>query len=143
MQFADGFASLPGLISKIWLRNPETNIYGGVYAWRDRPAMEAFQKSDLFQMVATNPNFANITSRDFEVMEMPTWVTSGLAGARTWGETGHNFTGEGRSPFGRGLGVSPRYNLHPLPDQEGGRGMVEKGLSSTCWGVAGEYLEVM
>ena len=32
---------------------------------------------------------------------------------------------EGRSPFDRALGVSPRCGFHPLPSQEGGRGMVE------------------
>ena len=43
---------------------------------------------------------------------------------------------EGRSPSGGGLGVSPRYNFHPLPGQEGGRGMVEKVFFITlleCW----------
>ena len=29
-----------------------------------------------------------------------------------------------------GLGVSPRFNLHPLPGQEGGRGMVEEGFAA-------------
>ncbi|MBF8268221.1 MAG: hypothetical protein HW388_1729 [Dehalococcoidia bacterium] len=39
---------------------------------------------------------------------------------------------EGLSPFGGGLGVSPRCHFHPLPVQEGGRGMVEKGFSTLC-----------
>ena len=34
------FASLPGLVSKTWLANRQTNTYGGVYVWRDREAME-------------------------------------------------------------------------------------------------------
>ena len=33
------------------------------------------------------------------------------------------------APFGRGLGVSPRYNLSPLPGQEGGQGDGRKGFS--------------
>jgi hypothetical protein len=32
------FADLPGLLSKTWLANKETNTYGGVYVWRDREA---------------------------------------------------------------------------------------------------------
>ena len=43
-----------------------------------------------------------------------------------------NGCSEGRSPFDGGLGVSPRYNFHPLPGQEGGRGMVGKGFPSPC-----------
>ena len=40
---------MPGLISKVWLANPATNTYGGVYTWRDRASMEAFARSELFQ----------------------------------------------------------------------------------------------
>lgn len=80
--FARTFASVPGLISKVWLRGLETNTYGGVYTWRDRRAMEDFRRSDLFQMVVNNPNFTNIMSRDFGVMEGPTRVTNGLAGVK-------------------------------------------------------------
>ena len=29
--FAPAFASLPGLVSKTWLADAETNTYGGVY----------------------------------------------------------------------------------------------------------------
>jgi len=39
---------------------------------------------------------------------------------------------EGRSPFARGLGVSPRYNLLTLPGQEGGQGDSRKGCSTPC-----------
>ena len=32
---------------------------------------------------------------------------------------------EGLRPFAGGLGVPPRYNFLPLPDQEGGQGDAE------------------
>ena len=38
------------------------------------------RKSDLFKAVATNPNFADITSIDFDVLEGPTSVTRGFRG---------------------------------------------------------------
>ncbi|MCI0441537.1 MAG: YdhR family protein [Chloroflexi bacterium] len=81
-QFAPAFASMPGMIYKVWLANAETNTYGAVYAWRDRKAMEEFMKSELFNVVANHPNFANITSKDFGVLEGPTRVTGGLVEAR-------------------------------------------------------------
>ena len=59
------FAEVPGLISKIWLANQESNTYGGVYTWKDRQAMETFSKSSLFNDVANNPNFTNFTVKDF------------------------------------------------------------------------------
>lgn len=75
-ELAPAFAAVPGLISKIWLADEHSNTYGGVYTWRDRSAMEAYLKSDLFRSVATHPNLADMTSRDFSVLEAPTKVTA-------------------------------------------------------------------
>jgi hypothetical protein len=69
------FADVPGLISKVWLADEATNTYGGIYTWVDRAAMEAFASSDLFRAIAANPNFVDITSRDFSVLAGPTSVT--------------------------------------------------------------------
>ena len=77
-ELAPAFASIPGLISKVWLTDTARNTYGGVLTWRDRHAMEAFTKSDLFHAVATNPHLANLNSKDFGVLEGPTRVTHGL-----------------------------------------------------------------
>ena len=49
------FAEVPGLLSKIWLADQESNTYGGVYTWKDRQAMETFSESSLFNDVASNP----------------------------------------------------------------------------------------
>jgi heme-degrading monooxygenase HmoA len=78
-EVAPAFAEVPGLISKVWLANRSTNTYGGVYTWADRAAMEEFSKSELFSAVATNRNLADITLVDFDVLEVPTSVTRGLA----------------------------------------------------------------
>ena len=75
-QFAPAFRDLPGLISKIWLINPETNTYGGVYTWRDKASMETYKNSELFNAIVTNPRFTGLTSSDFAVMEAPTRVTN-------------------------------------------------------------------
>jgi hypothetical protein len=68
----------PGLLAKIPLHDPSTNTYGGVYTWRDRQAMEDFAQSELFKAFASSPNFVNITSRDFELMEDQARVTNGF-----------------------------------------------------------------
>ena len=75
---AQKVADMPGLISKTWLANSETNTYGGVYIWRDQQAMEDFTKTELLNAVATHPNLVNIASKDFGVLEGPTRVTRGL-----------------------------------------------------------------
>jgi heme-degrading monooxygenase HmoA len=76
---ASAFANLPGLVSKTWLADSETNTYGGVYVWRDRQAMEAYAETDLYKGMLANPHLDGVTARDFAVLENPTRVTRGLA----------------------------------------------------------------
>ena len=78
-QFAPAFREVPGLLTKIWLSDPPTNTYGGVYTWRDRAALQQYLESPLFHSVATHPNLANITSREFDILEQETRATRGIA----------------------------------------------------------------
>ncbi len=75
---APAFAELPGLVSKTWLANEQTNTYGGVYVWEDREAMEGYAQTDLFKGMAANPYLVSMTVRDFEVLEGPTRIMRGL-----------------------------------------------------------------
>ena len=77
---APAFASVPGLLAKVWLANSATKTFGGVYLWRDREAMEEYAKSDLSNSVATHPNLTGITSTDFATIEKPTKITRGFLG---------------------------------------------------------------
>ncbi|MCH2141244.1 MAG: YdhR family protein [Phycisphaerales bacterium] len=74
-EVAPAFAEIPGLISKKWLANEETNTYGGVYLWKDRQAMLDYQASDIYKGIAANPAFANMTAADFEMLAAPSQVT--------------------------------------------------------------------
>ena len=74
---APAFAGLPGLISKTWLANDETNTYGGVYLWQDRGSMEAYKQTDIYKGMLANPHFENVTVTDFAVVENATRVTRG------------------------------------------------------------------
>ena len=76
---APALANLPGLVSKTWLADPETNTYGGVYVWRDLQAMEDYFETDLYKGILTNTHFEDITVRYFAVLENPTRVTRGTA----------------------------------------------------------------
>ncbi len=71
-QLASAFAQIPGLHAKVWLCDPATNTYGGVYLFADRAAADEYAASELFQTVSTFPNFTNITVRDFAVDEEST-----------------------------------------------------------------------
>ena len=78
---APAYAATPGLVSKVWLADESTNTYGGVYTWRDREAMEAFLKSELFRTVATHPRLARLSSRVFAVLAAPSRITSSTRGS--------------------------------------------------------------
>jgi len=79
-ELAPAWAGIPGLISKVWLTDPTTGTYGGIYTWETQSAYEAFLQSDYFHAVATHPNFVNAKSQGFGVLEAPTRITRGLAG---------------------------------------------------------------
>jgi heme-degrading monooxygenase HmoA len=72
---APAFAAVPGLASKLWIKNADTGTYGGVYLFESRDALNRFQETDLFRSLAVNKNLTNITADDFEVIEAPTRIT--------------------------------------------------------------------
>jgi hypothetical protein len=41
-EFAAAMAAVPGLLAKVWLKEPAGDGYGGLYLWRDREAYETF-----------------------------------------------------------------------------------------------------
>ncbi|MBO3751156.1 YdhR family protein [Streptosporangiaceae bacterium NEAU-GS5] len=76
-QSAPAFAALPGLRTKIWLANRETNTYGGIYVWDDVAAARVYQDGEIFRGLQSNPHMIDVTVRDFPVLAGPTTVTGG------------------------------------------------------------------
>ena len=76
---APAFANLPGLVSKTWLADAETNTYGGVYHWRSREASEDYKRTDIYRGMEANPHFENLVVKEFAILEEPTRTTHGLA----------------------------------------------------------------
>jgi heme-degrading monooxygenase HmoA len=72
---APTFATMPGLLGKVWLRDPETNTYGGLYLWADQEAYERYIKGEVFNAIKSNPHLKNVESRDFGVFEDLSSVT--------------------------------------------------------------------
>ena len=71
-------ASVPGLISKVWLADEEKNAFGGFYLWETKAAMEAFMHSELVKAVVSRPFVKNVSTVDFEVNQEASLVTRGL-----------------------------------------------------------------
>jgi hypothetical protein len=80
-ELAPTFAAVLGLISKVWLADPDTNTYGGVYLWDNEASCLAYQASELFNAVKSHPNLADVTSRQFGVLDGPSRVTRAAGAA--------------------------------------------------------------
>jgi hypothetical protein len=74
-------AKVPGLHSKVWLANAETNTFGGFCLWNTRADMESFMASELVAAVVARPFLSDIDVKDFEVPEAASRITRGLAAA--------------------------------------------------------------
>ena len=72
-RLAPRFASLPGLLAKVWLESPSSGTYGAIYFWEDEDAMNRFLATDLFE--GTSPEFVNFTADDFSVLANLTRAT--------------------------------------------------------------------
>lgn len=74
-EFAAAMAAVPGLLAKVWLQQPDGNVYGGLYLWRDREAYEDFLASDLWAEALEDESMLDVTSTDFGVMAELTQIT--------------------------------------------------------------------
>jgi hypothetical protein len=74
-EFAEMMAAVPGLLAKVWLKDPDEAIYGGLYIWRDREAYESFLAGELWAEVLSDDSMLDLASSDFVVMEELTRTT--------------------------------------------------------------------
>jgi hypothetical protein len=73
---APRFRQLPGLVSKVWLANADTNTFGGLYTWHDRAALEQYRASETYAQLTSNPHFVELSDREFTILPNPTQVTA-------------------------------------------------------------------
>jgi hypothetical protein len=73
---APAFTQWPGLLAKVWIADDEAGTYGGIYLFADRAAADRSRDTDLYRGMATNPAFADLSVREFDVLEEPTAITA-------------------------------------------------------------------
>lgn len=73
-ELAPAFAEVSGLKSKTWLADQENNVYGGVYLFESKQALDDYCGGELFAGVGSNPSFTNISVRAFGTLGGPTAV---------------------------------------------------------------------
>lgn len=63
------FTDVDGLLAKIWIVDPESATYGGIYLFRDRAALDAYLESALFKSILAEPSFEGASYRRYQVIE--------------------------------------------------------------------------
>jgi hypothetical protein len=80
--FAEYFATLETLITKVWLGVGSSGEHGGFLVWRDQAAMDAFMASEAVADIMSRPYVTDLTARDWPVDAVPSARTNGLGSAR-------------------------------------------------------------
>ena len=79
---APAFTTWPGLLAKVWIADDDAATFGGIYLFSDQSSADRSRDTDLFRSMATNPAFADLTVREFDVLDEPTALTAAaFAGA--------------------------------------------------------------
>ncbi|HUG13475.1 MAG TPA: YdhR family protein [Thermomicrobiales bacterium] len=81
-RLAPRFADVPGLLAKVWLRDPAGRVYGGAYLWWDQESSRRFAASDLLAEVIDSPRVTDVEVTEFAVLDEPTRVTLGILAPR-------------------------------------------------------------
>jgi hypothetical protein len=74
--FAERFATVPGLLWKIWLMNEDKREAGGIYMFRDEKAADDYLSSDFFKAMEQSPKFSKMNIKKFDILEEPGSRTS-------------------------------------------------------------------
>jgi hypothetical protein len=78
---APAFTAWPGLLAKVWIADDEARTYGGIYLFADRAAADRARDTDLARSMAANPAFAELSIRDFDVLDDATAITASTLAA--------------------------------------------------------------
>jgi Putative mono-oxygenase ydhR len=78
-------AEFPGLLWKVWIRNPETKLTGGIYLFESRKQPEARVAGPTMPAIPKSPKVCQFSAQIFEVRDEPSRITQApldvLAGA--------------------------------------------------------------
>ena len=72
---AQVFTTLPGLLWKVWLRDPARRESGGIYLFESREAAEAYVAGPIVARIKANPDFGAVTVKVFDVREGQSRIT--------------------------------------------------------------------
>lgn len=69
---------IPGLYEKVFLSDPESGTYGGVYKFRDQASLDAYMVSEIWTGFGADERFTDFTVNTYGVFEGATRAAHGL-----------------------------------------------------------------
>lgn len=72
---AELLSKIPGLEWKIWLKNTENKVGGGIYLFNSRAAAEAYLAGPIVKQLKNHPAFTEIDVKLFNIMEAQSTIT--------------------------------------------------------------------
>jgi hypothetical protein len=78
---APAFTTWTGLLAKVWIADEDSGTYGGVYLFADQASADRSRDTDVYRAMATNPVFADLAVREFDVLDEPTAITAAVFAA--------------------------------------------------------------
>jgi hypothetical protein len=75
---APTFNTWPGLVAKVWIADDDTGTYGGIYIFSDRSFADRSRETEVFRSMTVNPAFADISVKEFDVLDTPTAITAAM-----------------------------------------------------------------
>lgn len=75
-RIADAFLQWPGLLTKVWLSDAESNRFGGVYVFESKAAADASRTTETFVGMSNNPGFADLCVTEYSTLGTPTRITA-------------------------------------------------------------------
>jgi hypothetical protein len=66
---ADVLANVPGLRWKIWLKNDNEELGGGIYLFEDPEALKSFVEGPIVAKLRSHPAVVDVSLKEFDVDE--------------------------------------------------------------------------
>ena len=75
---ADAFAAWDGLVAKLWIAEPGSETYGGIYVFASKDHADRSRQTPEFTGLVVNPGFTDLAINEYEVLDDLTARTGGV-----------------------------------------------------------------